>query len=224
MDGREFKDAVFGLFAGMAQAFASPKRLELLDILIQGERDVETLADTAGLTVVNTSRHLQKLKQTRLVETRREGTRIYYRIADEDVARCWKDLQQLAERRLSDIDEVVGKYLSGRESMEPISGEDLLGRLRRGDVLVIDVRPVEEYRAGHIRNAVSIPLADLKRRLAHLPSGMEIVAYCRGPYCVLAVEAVDMLRKAGRTARRLSDGFPEWKNTGRPIQIQKETR
>jgi rhodanese-related sulfurtransferase len=125
---------------------------------------------------------------------------------------------------LSDIDEVVGKYLSGRESMEPISGEDLLGRLRRGDVLVIDVRPVEEYRAGHIRNAVSIPLADLKRRLAHLPSGMEIVAYCRGPYCVLAVEAVDMLRKAGRTARRLSDGFPEWKNTGRPIQIQKETR
>jgi rhodanese-related sulfurtransferase len=222
MDGREFKDSVFGLFAGLAQAFASPKRLELLDILIQGERDVETLAATAGLTVVNTSRHLQKLKQTRLVETRREGIRIFYRIADAEVSRCWKSLQRLAERRSNDINEVVEKYFSGRKGLEPISGEALIGRLRRGDVVVVDVRPAEEYRAGHIRNAVSIPLAELKRRLDRLPSDREIVAYCRGPYCVLAVEAVDILHRAGRKARRLSDGFPEWKDAGRPIQSEKE--
>jgi len=224
MNGREFKDSVFGLFAGMAQAFASPKRLELLDILIQGERDVETLAATAGLTVVNTSRHLQKLKQTRLVETRRDGVRIFYRIADAEVANCWKNLQRLAERRLSDLNNVVDKFFSDREGLEPISGEALIGRLRRGDVTVVDVRPAEEYRSGHIRNAVSIPLAELKRRLSRLPADREIVAYCRGPYCVLAVEAVDILRRAGRKACRLTDGFPEWKAAGRPIQSEKEAR
>jgi rhodanese-related sulfurtransferase len=222
MNGREFKDSIFGLFAGMAQAFASPKRLEMLDILIQGERDVETLAAAAGLTMVNASRHLQKLKQARLVETRRAGIHIFYRVADAEVSRCWKNLQSLAERRLSEINEVVGKFFSDREDLEPISGEALIGRLRRGDIVVLDVRPPEEYRAGHIRNAVSIPLAELKRRLDRLPAGREIVAYCRGPYCVMAAEAVDILKRAGRKARRLRDGFPEWKDAGRPIQSDKE--
>jgi len=214
MKSREFKNLIYEQFAKMAQAFAAPKRLEIIDVLAQGERDVDSLSQQVAMTIANTSRHLQILKQTRLVENRREGVRIIYRLADGDVLRCWMNLQLLAEKRSSEIRETARLFFEERDTLEPISCEELLTRTKNEDVIVLDVRPVEEYRNGHIPGAVSIPLSELKNRLAEIPPDSGVIAYCRGPYCVLSVEAMAILRNAGFQAVRLKEGFPEWKEAG----------
>ena len=218
MTGREFKDAVFDQFARIAYAFASPKRLEMIDVLAQGERDVDSLARQVGMTIANTSRHLQVLKTARLIQSRREGVRIFYRLADDDVFQCWKNLQSLAENRIAEIREVTKLFFDERDKMEPINRDELWNRIRNHDVTVIDVRPPEEYRQAHIPGALSIPLAELKERLDEIPHEHEVVAYCRGPYCVLSVEAVKILRDSGYKVSRLKDGMPEWKRASLPIE------
>ena len=219
MKGREFKDTVFQLFAMIAQGFASPKRLEIIDVLIQGERDVETLAHEASMSIANTSKHLHILKNAKLVESRKEGVRVLYRVADESIYTCYKNLQVLAEKRLYELREIARMFYQDRDKMEPISRKTLQSRLKNGDVRVIDVRPPEEYESGHISEALSIPLSELKRKITEIPVNMEVVAYCRGPYCVLAAEAVKFLRKAGVRAIRMKDGFPEWKESGLPVEV-----
>lgn len=218
MRSRDFKDTVFEQFARIAHAFSAPKRLEIVDVLSQGERDVETLAREARATAANTSRHLQVLKQARLVETRKEGVHVFYRLADDNVLRCWKHLQALAEGQLPDVKDVARRYFEERDGMEPVSRDELQRRIRRDKVIVLDVRPIEEFEAGHIPGAVSVPLSELKERLEEIPSGREVVAYCRGPYCVLSVEAVALLRDAGRRAVRLADGLPEWREAGLAVE------
>jgi rhodanese-related sulfurtransferase len=203
----------------IAQGFGSPKRLEIIDVLIQGERDVDTLSKEVNMSIANTSKHLQVLKNARLVESRKEGVRVLYRIADESIFTCYKNLQALAEKRLYELKEITTMYYQDRDKMEPITREQLLGRINSGDVLVLDVRPFEEYKSGHISEALSIPLSELKRKIDEIPKDIEVVAYCRGPYCVLAVEAIISLRKVGIRAIRMKDGFPEWKKSGLPIEV-----
>ncbi len=214
MKSREFKDLIFLQFANVATAFSSPKRLEIIDILLQGEKDVETLSKQISASIANTSRHLQILKNSRLVDNRREGVRIYYRIADEKVFNCWKGLQSLAENRVAEIREVLKNFLEERKAMKTISKDELWSRVQSNDVVVIDVRPVEEFINGHIPGAISIPLAELRNRLSEIPNNLEVVAYCRGPYCVLAPEAIKLLRDEGYDALRLEEGLPEWKEAG----------
>ena len=218
MRGREFKDALFTEFARIAAAFASPKRIELIDLLAQGERNVETLAREAGLTLANTSRHLQVLKGAGLVAARKDGLQVFYRLADPLVLDGYRSLQALARARLAEVDRLVRDYFGDVDGLEAVESAELLTRARRRDVVVIDVRPAEEFAAGHIAGALSVPLAQLERRLATLPRGRRIVAYCRGPYCVLAAEAVRTLRRRGRDAVRLRDGFPEWRDAGLPVE------
>jgi rhodanese-related sulfurtransferase len=218
MQGREFKDAIFAQFAQIAAAFASPKRIEIIDLLAQGERHVEAIARDTGLTVANTSRHLQVLKGANLVATRKEGLQVFYRLADPMVLRGYRALQELSEARLAEVSRLVHDYFGGTDGLEPVERDELLARARRRDVVVLDVRPPEEYAAGHIAGAVSVPLAELQRRLSELPRSRRVVAYCRGPYCVLAAEAVRLLRKRGFDAARLKDGFPEWRAAGLPVE------
>jgi rhodanese-related sulfurtransferase len=218
MKAREFKDAVFNQFARLAQAMCSPKRLEIIDILIQGERDVETIARETNLTVANTSRHLQVLKNAHLVDFRKDGVRAFYRISDTAVYNCWKNLQSLAENLLPEVRDAVQRFYREREAMEAISKDELLRRIEKGEAVALDVRPEDEYISGHVRGAISIPLHELKKRLKEIPSRKEIIAYCRGPYCVLAVEAVTILRDAGFKALRLEEGFPEWKSADMPVE------
>ena len=215
MGDREAKTALFDEFARVAKAMASGRRIELLDILANGERTVEALAGEAGLSVANTSQHLQLLRQAGLVVTRREGTSIHYRLAGPEVLELWRALRTLAARRLAEIDRLAAVYLGRRDQLEPVTREELARRLRDGDRLVVlDVRPGAEHAAGHLPGAVSIPIAELRRRLAELPRDREVVAYCRGPYCAFAHEAVAVLREAGFSARRLEDGLPEWEAAG----------
>jgi rhodanese-related sulfurtransferase/DNA-binding transcriptional ArsR family regulator len=216
--GREFKDALFAEFARIAAAFASPKRIELIDLLAQGERNVEALAREAGLSLANTSRHLRILKGAGLLASRKDGLQVFYRLADPLVLDGYRSLQGVAHGRLAEVDRLVRDYFGNVDGLEPVESAVLLQRARRRDVVVIDVRPSEEYAAGHIAGALSIPLADLERRLAELPPGKRVVAYCRGPYCVLAAEAVRTLRRRGRDAVRLKEGFPEWRDAGRPVE------
>ncbi len=217
MTDRELKDRLYEQFARIGAALASPKRLELLDLLAQGERSVEAVAEQASMTMANTSQHLQGLRQARLVESRRDGTRVLYRLADDTVSHFFVELRQFAKRRLAEVDQVAKDYFEAPEELEPISRKELQARLRRKDIVVIDVRPAEEYGILHIAGAISIPLNELKARLDELPREQEIVAYCRGPYCVFASEAVRLLRKKGFRARRLEDGFPEWRLAGLPV-------
>jgi len=218
MHGRDFKDALFEQFARIAAAFASPKRIEIIDVLVQGERNVETLARETSLSVANTSRHLQILKTAHLVASRKEGLQVVYRLADPVVRGAYRALQALSEARLAEVDRLVRDYFTSVDGLEPVPREELLRRVRGRDVVVLDVRPPEEYAAGHIAGALSLPLAELRRRLADLPTSRKIVAYCRGPYCVLAAEAVRLLRQRGFDAVRLSDGYPEWRDAGLPIK------
>jgi rhodanese-related sulfurtransferase len=218
MRGRDFKDAVFTQFAQIAAAFGSPKRIEIVDLLAQGERNVDAIARETGLSVANTSRHLHVLKGVSLVASRKEGLQVFYRLADPMVLRGYRALQELAEARLAEVGRLVNDYFGGAGALESVERDELLKRARGRDVVVLDVRPVEEYAAGHIAGAVSVPLAELERRLAELPRGRRVVAYCRGPYCVLAVEAVRLLRKRGVDAVRLKDGFPEWRDAGLPVE------
>lgn len=218
MKSREFKDLIFQQFANVANAFSSPKRLEIIDILLQGEKDVETLSKQISASIANTSRHLQILKNSRLVDNRREGVRIYYRIADDRVYNCWKGLQLLAESRVVEIREVLKNFLEERNAMKTISKDELWSRVQSNDVIVIDVRPEEEFINGHIPGAISIPLAELKDRLNEIPNDQEIVAYCRGPYCVLSPEAIKILKDEGYEALRLEESLPEWKSAGLPVE------
>jgi rhodanese-related sulfurtransferase/DNA-binding transcriptional ArsR family regulator len=218
VQGRDFKDAMYEQLARIAAAFGSPKRIEIVDVLAQGERNVETLAREAGLSVADTSRHLQVLKAAHLVAARKDGLQVFYRLADPMVLRGFRALRELAEGRLAEIPRLVADYFAGADGLEPIPSRELLRRARGREVLVLDVRPSEEFTAGHIDGAVSIPLRELERRLAELPRSRTVVAYCRGPYCVLAAEAVRLLRRRGFKAARLADGYPEWRDAGLPVE------
>ena len=212
------KQRVFAGLAEIAQALGHAHRLELLEHLGQGERSVEDLATRTGLTVANTSRHLQLLRRAALVEGRREGKRIFYRLSGEDaVVGLLQALSRVGERNSAEIARVTTSYFRARDELEPVSRTELLERLRAGTAAILDVRPEDEYRHGHLPDALNIPLAQLEQRLAELPPDREIVAYCRGAWCVLSFEAVAALRQRGYRARRLEDGFPEWKVAGLPI-------
>ena len=214
----EFKGRLNEHFARVGKALGSPERIKLLDLLAQGERTVEAIAHEAGLSVANTSRHLQVMREARLVEGRKQGLYVRYRLADPEVFSLLKSLRTLAHRQLAEVDLLVRDYLGHRDELEPIVREKLMSLVRDGSVTVLDVRPRDEFRAGHIPGARSIPVVELKRRLAELPKGREVVAYCRGPYCVYSYDAVAILRGAGRRARRLEEGLPEWREAGFPIE------
>jgi len=216
---RAFKTQLYEQFARVGKALASPHRLELLDVLMQCERTVESLAQETGMSIANASQHLQVLRAARLVETRREGTSIYYRLASESVSALWLSLREVGEAHLAEIDRVVETFLQNRAHLQPITAEALLEELRRDQVILLDVRPVEEFRAGHLPQALSIPVAELEARLAELPADKEIVAYCRGPYCVFADEAVALLRTHGYQARRLEQGVADWRMLALPVEV-----
>jgi len=215
---REFKDALYAQFARIGHALASPKRIELLDLLGQGEKTVEALAEQVATPVKNTSAHLRVLRQARLVETRRDGTYVYYRLADDDVFGLLRTLESLAHSRLADVQQVVLSYLDGLDGLEPVTFKELRRLLREEDVTVVDVRPADEYEAGHIPGALSMPVPELKRRLGELPRGREVIAYCRGRYCVYSLDAVTLLRKHGYRARRAHEGLPDWRAAGLPVE------
>lgn len=214
---RASKDALFDGFAAVAKALASGRRAEIVDLLAQGERSVEEIADELGQTVANTSHHLRAMARAGLLATRRNGTRIHYSLASERVAELWSALRDVAVDHVAGIERLAGAYLGDRDGVEVVDRDELARRLKRGDVLVLDVRPEAEFAAGHIAGARSVPIAELRRRLRALPKGAEVVAYCRGPYCVYADDAVRELRRKGFRARRLVDGFPEWKRAGLPV-------
>jgi rhodanese-related sulfurtransferase/DNA-binding MarR family transcriptional regulator len=221
---RIFKDAIYEQFARIGKAVSSPKRLELLDLLCQGERTVEVLAKETGLTVANASQHLQVLRAARLVEAEKLGLFVTYRLAEQAVCEFFRAMRLLAESRLAEVEQIKRRFLEGREGMEPVDRDALLKRVREGAVTVLDVRPVEEYRAGHIPGAMSIPLKELERRMSKLPRDQEIVAYCRGPYCVLAIQAVEMLRSKGFNAVRLEEGIQDLRAMGFPIALDEEAK
>src|SRR5437763_10969013 len=217
MGHRIFKDQLYAQFARLGKALASPARLELLDLLAQGERSVEDLAREAALSVANASAYLQVLHRAHLVASRKAGLRVYYRLADPAVYRLWSALREAGERQLSELDRLVATYLQGRQGLEAVSRDQLRERLADGTTVVLDVRPTVEYRQGHIAGARSIPVDELEARLDELDPTWEIVAYCRGPYCVFADEAVTLLRGHGYTAARYDEGYPEWAAAGLPV-------
>lgn len=220
MTDRPRKNRLYQEFARVGKALASPTRIELLDILAQGEKTVEDLAEACGLNIKNASAHLRVLRAAQLVETRRTGTYVFYRLPDDSIIALVRELQALARSRLAEVDRAARAYLGDRDEMEPISARELRARLRNGDALVVvDVRPADEYDAGHLPGAVSIPLAELKKRLRELPKNREVVAYCRGPYCVYAAQAVDILERAGFSARRTEAGVAEWKQLGQKLEV-----
>jgi len=216
---RRFKDAIYRQLARIGKAVASPRRLELLDLLAQGPRTVERLARETGQSIANTSQHLQRLRQARLVEAQKRGLYVTYRLADRGVAEFYRGLRVLAKSRLAEINRITRDFLVDRRALEPVDQEALVGRVLRGEVTLLDVRPAEEYTAGHIAGAVSVPLRELEQRVAALPRRRHIVAYCRGPYCVLAIEAVSRLRALGFKAFRLEDGIPDWRARGLPVAV-----
>jgi rhodanese-related sulfurtransferase/DNA-binding transcriptional ArsR family regulator len=220
-DKRVFKNQLYEQFARIGKALASAHRLEILEVLAQGEHSVEELAKETGMSVANASQHLQVLRAAQLVEVRREGVYIYYRLADEQVFTLWQAMRQVGEARIAEIDRIVDSYLHDRNLLKPISAVELLQRLVEGDIVLLDVRPVEEYAAGHLPDALSIPVAELEARLPELSQDKEIVAYCRGPYCVFADEAVTLLRTNGYNARRLEQGLPDWRALGLPVESGK---
>lgn len=222
MDGGEAKRQLNEQFARVAKAIAHPKRVELLDLLAQGERSVDALARAIGSGVTSTSANLQVLRQAQLVGTRKEGARVFYRLAGDEVARFLVALHHLAAAQLAEVDQVVRDYFEARGELEALGSDELWRRVQDGGVIVLDVRPPEEFASGHIPGAISIPLDELAVRLDELPSDTEIVAYCRGTYCVLAPEAVTLLHRHGRRARRLHDGLPEWRLAGLPVAVGEE--
>jgi rhodanese-related sulfurtransferase/DNA-binding transcriptional ArsR family regulator len=212
------KRELYQSIAKVAQALASGNRLQLLEFMAQGERSVDALAAMAGVTVANASQHLQALRRAGLVVSRKDGQRVYYRVAGDDVVRLYDGLRGVAESRLAEVRQLVNEFLGDRHALEPVPADELLARAKNGLVTVLDVRPPEEYAAGHVRGAINVPMDKLEDYLAKLPKKLEIVAYCRGPYCLMSFEAVAMLRKRGWKARRLEDGFPEWKAAGLPVE------
>lgn len=219
---RAFKDAIYEQFARIGKAVSSPKRLELLDLVCQAPRTVEMLAKESGLTVANTSQHLQVLRASRLVDSEKQGLFVTYRLADQAVCEFFRAMRILAESRLAEVEQVKRQFLEGREGMQPVDREALLELVRQGTVTVLDVRPVEEFEAGHVDGALSVPLKELKLRLSELPRDREIVAYCRGPYCVLSVEAVEFLRAKGFKAIRIDEGIQDFRAMGFPVVADQE--
>ncbi len=217
---RRFKTAIYEQFARIGKAISNPSRLELLDLLGQGPRTVEALAREAGLGLANTSQHLKALREARLVEAEKNGLYVTYRLADEQVGSFFRSVQRLAEARLAEVGEITRRFLEARQGLQPVDREQLLAKVRDGAVTVLDVRPSEEFRTGHLPGALSVPLKELERRLLELPRDREIVAYCRGPYCVLALEAVELLRAQGFTAFRLEDGVQDWQARGYPVMVE----
>jgi rhodanese-related sulfurtransferase len=217
MSNRNPKYRLYSELTRIAKALSSPGRLELIELLAQGECTVEALARAAGLSTANTSHHLQVLREARLVEGRKEGLYVHYSLAGPDVFDLSRTLRGVGERRLAEVSRILETYFRARDTLEPVGRRELLRRAEEGTAIVLDVRPPEEYRAGHIPGAISVPVEQLGARLAGLPRGREIIAYCRGPYCVMAFDAVKLLRARGRKARRLEDGFPEWRAAGLPV-------
>lgn len=217
------KEELLGHFARIGKAVASPPRLKLLELLSQGEKPVETLADQAGLSVTNTSNHLRGLRQASLVLSRREGQQIFYRLASPSVRRLLASLKDVAHEQLAEVRELVREYLDDREGLEPLDASGLHQRMKEKEVVVLDVRPGDEYAQGHVPGAVSIPLDQLARRLEELPRDREIVAYCRGPYCLMAAEAARTLRSRSLRVRRMEDGMPEWEALGLPVATSRGT-
>jgi len=214
------KQAIYAKLAEVAQALGHAHRLELLEHLAQGARSVEELSTRAHLTFANTSRHLQILRRARLVDTERRGKHVLYRLAgDTEVVAMIKALGQVGEKNMAEVGRIVTDYFQARDGLEPVSRDDLVERLRQDLVTVLDVRPEDEFTLGHLPGALNIPFAELEQRLSELPKGREVVAYCRGPYCVLSFEAVAILRGRGYRIRRLEDGYPEWKAAGLPVEV-----
>jgi rhodanese-related sulfurtransferase/DNA-binding transcriptional ArsR family regulator len=218
MSSSTFKHELFTQFARIGKALSHANRLEMLEFLAQGGHSVEALAKACGLTVANTSQHLQQLRQARLVIARKQGQHVYYRLAGDEVVELITMLRTLAERQLAEVERLVNAYLTVKDNLEPVPATELMQRVRSGLVTVLDVRPTEEFVAGHVPGAINLPLKQLESYLHQLPIDQEIVAYCRGPYCILAFEAVAKLREKGFKARRLQDGFPEWKVAGLPVE------
>jgi len=217
MSTHALKRELYQSISKVAQALASGNRLQLLEFMAQGERSVDALAAMAGMTVANASQHLQALRRAGLVAARKEGQRVYYRLAGDDVVRLYDVLRTVAESRLAEVKQMVAEFLGDKDALEPIAVDELLSRAKRGLVTVLDVRPPEEFAAGHLPGAVNIPIDKLESGLSKLSKQREVVAYCRGPYCLMSFEAVLKLRKRGWRARRLRDGFPEWKAAGLPV-------
>jgi len=215
---RQFKDALYAQFARIGKAVGSPHRIEILELLAQGERSVDSLASETGLSLANASQHLQALRQAALVDRRKDGLFVYYRLADPAVFEVCAAIRMVAERRLADLERLVRQHFGDRSNPEPVRMRDLLERARSSDMIILDARPATEYQAGHIAGAISVPIDELFDRLRSLPTDREYVAYCRGPYCVYADRAVELLRKSRRRARRLLEGFPEWRAAGYPIE------
>lgn len=214
---REFKNRLYGQLARLGKALSSPHRLEMLELLAQSERTVESLAAEIGLSLANASQHLQALRQATLVESRKDGLFVYYRLADPNVFELSKVIRSVAERRLAELDRLVYDHFGNRADLEPVPMAELLKRARSKQVVILDTRPASEYVAGHIPGALSIPVDDLQRRLKELAKGKDYVAYCRGPYCIYADRAVEVLHANGRRARRLAEGFPDWRSAGFPV-------
>ncbi len=220
ISGHSYKNFIYEQLARIGKATGSPRRLEILDLLCQSPRTVEELSRLMGLGMANTSQHLQKLRAARLLETQKNGLHVTYRLASDEVCEFYQALRQLAETRLAEIEHVTRDFLEERDQLEPVDHTDLIERVRSGTVTIIDVRPAEEYAAGHISGAISAPLADLKEHRVDLPRDKKIVAYCRGPYCVLAIEAVELLRSRGFSVVRLEDGVPDWRMRGLPVAVE----
>jgi rhodanese-related sulfurtransferase/DNA-binding HxlR family transcriptional regulator len=214
---RAAKDALFDALASVARALGNGHRAEIIDVLAQGERSVDDLATEIGQSVANTSHHLRSLARAGILTTRRDGTRVFYRLASGRVADLWSAMRDVAAAHVADLEQLAAAYLGSRDGVQEISRDELADRLRSGDLIVLDVRPTAEFEAGHILGARSLPVTELRRHLRALPRDADIVAYCRGPYCVYADEAVAQLRKRGYRARRLEDGFPEWQRSGLPV-------
>jgi rhodanese-related sulfurtransferase/DNA-binding transcriptional ArsR family regulator len=213
-----FKSDLFTQFARVGKALSNPNRLELLEFLAQGERSVDALSKVSNLSIANTSQHLQQLRHAGLVTSRKEGLNVYYSLSGDDVIGLLNSLRQVAERHISDVDKLVNTYLTSKDSLDPVPARELLERVKQDLVTVLDVRPREEFDAGHVAGAINIPLSQLEQHLQQFSPDQEIVAYCRGPHCILAFDAVAKLRQKGFQARRMEDGFPEWKAAGLPVE------
>jgi len=219
MSIRKPKQALYEQFAIVAKALGNPQRLEMIEHLAQGARSVDLLATKVGLPIANVSQHLQTLRRAGLVQAEREGKFVNYRLTDDTVLSLFASVRSVAERHLAEVDRIVQGYFEARDSMEPVTRKGLAARMRDGLVTVIDVRPPDEFALGHVPGAINVPLTDLQARLPELDPDREIVAYCRGPWCVMSFEAVAALRKRGFQARRLEDGLPEWKAAGLPVEV-----
>lgn len=219
MGDRAAKDALYEGFAAVAKALASGRRAEIVDVLAQGERSVEEIAGEIGQSVANTSHHLRAMTRAGLLTTRRDGTRIFYGLASDRVGELWSALRDVAAEHTAGLERLIDAYLGERDGLDTIDRDELARRIRRGDIVILDVRPAAEFSSGHIAGATSVPITELRKHMKALPKDADVVAYCRGPYCVYADDAVRELNRRGYRARRLVDGFPEWKRAGLPVAV-----